>query len=86
MDTTRTTVLKTSLSKTESADVHRECARAGVTRSHKARELLLHWVSQQRNSRPPIGHREGPSDAARRAQSLPCRRSYGVVPKMHLRV
>lgn len=86
MDTTRTTRLKTSLSKTESADVHRECNLVGVTRSEKARELLLHWVSQQRNSRRPIGHREGPSEVVRRTQSLPCRKSYGVVPKMHLRV
>lgn len=86
MDTTRTTVLKTSLSETEAAELHRECNLAGVTRSRQARILINRWVSDQRNCRRSLARREGPSDGRRMAQSLPSQRSYGVIPKMHLRV
>lgn len=87
MDTTRTTVLKTSLSETEATALHRECNLVGTTRSHQTRVLLNRWVSDQRNNRRAIAQHEGPSDSRRMAQSLPAaRRSYGVIPKMHLRV
>lgn len=87
MHTTRTTVLKTSLSETEAIALHRECNLVGTTRSRQARELLNRWVSDQRNSRRSNAQREGPSDNRRMAQSLPAaHRSYGVIPKMHLRV
>ncbi|WP_317201460.1 hypothetical protein [Janthinobacterium sp.] len=86
MDTTRTKLLKCYLLPAEEETILRACAAAGVTRSDQARAEMLHWASRQRHDRrQPIRH-EGPNGASRRAQLLPCRPSYGVVPKMRMRV
>ncbi len=86
MSTTRTKLLKTYLDPEEETTILQACSAAGVTRSDQARTTLLHWARQQHHHRAPVGHREGPSGDKRRSQLLPCRPSFGVVPKMHMRV
>ena len=86
MSTTRTKLLKTYLAPEEEKTILQACAAAGVTRSDQARQSLLHWARQQHYGKRPVGHREGPSGSPRRAQSLPCRPSFGFIPKMNLRV
>lgn len=86
MSTTRTKLLKTYLDPEEEKTILQACATAGVTRSDQARQSLLHWARQQRHGSRQIGRREGPSGDKRRSQFLPCRPSFGVIPKMHLRV
>jgi hypothetical protein len=47
----------------------------------------LHWARQQRHGSQPGSRREGPNGGPRRrSQLLPCRPSFGVIPKMHMRV
>lgn len=86
MNTTRTKLLKTYLHAHEEATILRACAAAGVTRSDQARAVMLHWATEQRHGRRALGRGEGPNEAQRRTQLPPCRPSYGVVPKMHMRV
>lgn len=86
MSIIRTKLLKTYLAPEEEKTILQACAAAGVTRSDQARTTLLHWARQHHHHRAPVGHREGPSGGKRRSQLLPCRPSFGVVPKMNLRV
>lgn len=85
--TTRTKLLKTYLDPEEEKTILQACAAAGVTRSDQARQSLLHWARQQRHGSQPGSRREGPNGGpCRRSQLLPCRPSFGVIPKMHMRV
>ncbi|QYG07142.1 hypothetical protein [Janthinobacterium sp. PAMC25594] len=85
--TTRTKLLKTYLDPEEEKTILQACAAAGVTRSDQARQSLLHWARQQRHGSQPGSRREGPNGGPRRrSQLLPCRPSFGVIPKMHMRV
>lgn len=87
MSTTRTKLLKTYLDAEEEKTILQACAAAGVTRSDQARHSLLHWARQQRHGSQPAAHHEGPNGGRRRrSQLLPCRPSFGVIPKMHMRV
>lgn len=82
----RSSVLKTVLHADEASNIHRECALAGVTRSSKARALLISWATHQRNSRRYRQASEGPSYGNNRALLFPGTQSYGIKPRAHYRV